>query len=702
MLSLFDFYTLHQFIADEAQRSLSLPATVYFARLDADGSLHALQLHSTDQDEVPFSELPHQVLKPHLSEDKIIIPLTLPSEEHIALVITDVDPELLKKMSPQWLQKTGEDLLSILELSCLQYKDTNLDLYNSHAAKAFIQCTKFEEPVFFLLINTVFYRRSAIGNLQKLRETADLLQVLTKSPCFTFGYGVFGVALALENREQALRQTRYLQQQLKREGLHKVQVSFAKLGSDHSKYENSLFEKIWQALTVAEQRGPFGFCDVEILQNRPDHPFKLDNPTLSARLAQRWRALSAFSLVLISRQAGTEEPFTGPAEANSIALPQHLGEYIGEDDNLTFVLIPGSDPEEVRLQVDAIRDRYQELYNNGLSLTIGVASWPCLDFTKHDVPGNCLKALLHSSYLGAGTTVFFDHISLNISGDVFFDEGDYRTAIREYRRGLRLHPNDINLMNSLGVALIECGQKRRAAECFQNVLQKDPANHMALINFGHVQQTLGRKDLALQSFELAYQGLETTSFAPQDLLIPLGKLYAECGAHKKAQAVLEQWQACPGSENEYLLYRLLGQSYFENGRHEDAKSACQKALQLFPHDSVSLSTLGLLYVESGEGDSLGLDLCQKALELDNQNPDHWYRLARALLCLMNETEALSAVKRCLQLQRYHMEGRLLLSRIYLHMKKSRLAEQAAVKVLEAATATVSQKHRAQQIITESA
>lgn len=698
MLSLRDFYILYTSLAGEVQRLLPLPATVDFACIAPDGSLHPLHLQARDPDSVQLAESP-PFRQPRLVDDQLVIPLELPSGDYVAVVISDVDPALLKKMSAGWLREMRKTVLLELELAHWGYIDPESDLYNRRAAEEFLQESPFAEPVFFLLLNTVFYRRTAAGNLQKLREIADLLQALTRAHCFSFGYGVFGVVLAAKTREDVLQQTHYLQHQLKREGLSKVQVGFAQLALRDSATETNLFNKIWRALTIAEQRGPFGLCDLDALDERLPHPFQLGHPTLLARLHQLWRGLSRFVLVMISRQPVAEHPMATGGDG-SVTLPNHLGVYVGEEDNLTLVLIPDINPEDAEQHVQSIREHYQQLFGDESELVLGVAAWPCLDFNKSEIPGNCLKALLHSSYLGHGITVLFDHISLNVSGDFFFDEGDYRAAIREYRRGLRLQPGDLNLMNSLGVALIECGQERKAAICFQEVLAQDSSNYMALVNLGHVQYALGRKEVALARFEQAYRVMGTMDVAAQELLVPLGKLYAEFGEHGKARSVFEHWQSCPGSENEFLLYRLLAQSYYANGLFEDAIQACQKALRLFPQDSISLSTLGLLYVEQGEGNDIGLNLCRKALALDNFNPDHWYRLGRALLHTGDQVGALAAAKHCLQLQKYNFQGMLLLSRIYSVMKKNKLAERMVMKVLAVPGASASQKNHAQQALAE--
>jgi Flp pilus assembly protein TadD len=192
--------------------------------------------------------------------------------------------------------------------------------------------------------------------------------------------------------------------------------------------------------------------------------------------------------------------------------------------------------------------------------------------------------------------------------------------------------------------------------------------------------------------------LDQSETSPQELLLPLGKLYAELGDHGKALAVFERWQECPGSDREFLLFRLLGQAYLENGQGDKAVRACQRALQLFPQDSVSLSTLGLLYVEQGEGNDIGLTLCRKALTLDNFNPDHWCRLGQALLHTGDRVGACAAIRQCLQLRSDHVEGLLLLGRLHLLNKKQARAIRCCNQAMAARSCTPSQAKRAQAVL----
>jgi tetratricopeptide (TPR) repeat protein len=247
--------------------------------------------------------------------------------------------------------------------------------------------------------------------------------------------------------------------------------------------------------------------------------------------------------------------------------------------------------------------------------------------------------------------------------------------------------------------LVEYDQKQRAADCFQEVLKKDPRNYMALVNHGYVQQTLGQKEIALDCFERAYQELAREESAGQELFLPLGRLYAELGNHEQAIPVFERWQNHPESEKEFILFRLLGQSYLESGRPDEAIKACQRALQLFPQDSISLSTLGLLYVEQGEGSDVGLSLCNKALALDNFNPDHWYRLSRALLHIGHYAEALEAIRQCLQLRRNHIEGILQLGQIHQALGRTNQAKRCFLQAMAVKGCTEKQAAQAQRCLT---
>jgi tetratricopeptide (TPR) repeat protein len=677
MLIFDDFFLLQKPFMDALGAQLPLPATLDMYALGSDGTMHSLCDHLLGTRQ-PVAEKMQVLTQPWIAEGQLVFPFPLSSGEMVVAVVSDIDPAFLRKMSASWLRDVRTMLLehwADIRLSCI---DPETELYNQRALTFFLQNLPENAAGFFFLINTVFYRRTAAGNLQKLRETAGLLQAMGSGQYFSIGYGVYGLYLPVPSRRNALKTARNLQHQLRREGMSKVQIGFARVDVGREIGAEKVQARYWRALAIAEQRGPFGMCDVDAIDDRHPHPFTLHNSLLFQQGKQQWRRLRCFTLALFTFGSATEVQTSWIASvAQNVAT---IGGTVISAGDQILLLFPDLLEQTIVNLIEAVAEDGRKRFGSE-SFYGGVASWPCLDFTKSDIVGNCLKAQRHAFFLGPGSVVFFDQLSLNISGDYYFDEGDYRNALREYRRGLQLEPGNVNLLNSLGVTLVECSQLRGAAHCFESALQKEPENYMALVNLGRVRQTLGQPDLAKQCLERAFIAHGDDVIAGQELFFPLARLYAEAGLHDRAIAVLDQWGTRPGSEEEFRLFRLRGLCFWESDRPDEAMQACQKALRLYPQDSISLSILGLLYVEQEEGSEVGLSLCDKALSLDNFNPDHWYRLGRAYWHTGRHADAREALQRCLQLQRNHPAAVVLLGRVYQDLGRWKLAKKNFLRAL---------------------
>jgi hypothetical protein len=148
MLSLGDFYILHAPLAEEVKRLLPLPATVNFASFAPDGSLHPLHAHSRGTSNASLAES-IAFSAPRIVDDRLILPLDLPTGDCVAVVISDVDPALLRKMSSGWLREMRKTLLQELELVHWGYIDPEAELYNRRAAMVFLHNPAFGRPGFF-------------------------------------------------------------------------------------------------------------------------------------------------------------------------------------------------------------------------------------------------------------------------------------------------------------------------------------------------------------------------------------------------------------------------------------------------------------------------------------------------------------------------------------------------------------------------
>ena len=692
MLFLHDLIVLSETFSQEIQQLFPLPCEVDFAKLSHSGEFLPLTAAPMSESLENASSTPQEA---KLINDQLALPLQLAQPVPAVAVISGVDPAFLKKMSPEWLSELQTAIQANLEKTKSWCLDPETDLFNKRALRAFAQRPTPEPYRFCFVLRVVFIRSNAVRLLQKHNEIAKLLFSLTEGACVSFGQGIFGILSASATREQALRYIHLLQRRLKREGVRQAPMAFSSrfLLTEPSSIQAN--EGLWQALTAAEKRGPFGLCDADTIGQWRTNPFVPANTNTIKAGQGKWRDLDQFTLVMLRVHSPS-----GPGQPLVPELQNLLGgqgTLIDEYEGGALLLLPYVEPNRIDSVVQKITQHYAAAFA-AKTISMGLASWPLLDFSRNNTPGNCLKALMHAELLGRGCAVYFDHLSLNVSGDYSFEEGDYRSAIREYHRGLRLAPDDVNLLNSLGVSLVECRQMAKAAACFQRVLVKEPRNVMALVNLGYLNQVQRNLAAALGYLEQAYQVDTDENQEGQDFLLTLARLYTDLGHHAKAINVLTRWQNLPGSGNEYLLYRLLGQNYYEEGQPAQAILACQKALQLFPHDSTAMSYLGLLYAEQGEGASLAESLCKKALEIDSSNADHWWRLGQVLHHHGEHQAALEAIRQCCALHRNHAGGQLLRGKIYQALGWPLRAERCYRRVMTLGKASASLKAQARNLL----
>jgi len=259
----------------------------------------------------------------------------------------------------------------------------------------------------------------------------------------------------------------------------------------------------------------------------------------------------------------------------------------------------------------------------GATATIGMALYPTLDFAREGIWANARKALDHAAFFGADSRVFFDAVSLNISGDRLFEAGDLDGAVAEFQKALELDPAETNVLNSLGVCWSHLGQPEKALACFEKVRQIDPAEAMAWYNIGLVKVMGGQdKALALADFEQADR-LAADVF---EIKLQIGTLCLGAKDLARARAFLESAVALkPASA---LAQRLLGQCLEQSGLALEAVAALRKAVKANPNDAEALSLLGALLGELGENAEIALAFCRHSVELAPEVAEFRHRLAR--------------------------------------------------------------------------
>ncbi len=277
------------------------------------------------------------------------------------------------------------------------------------------------------------------------------------------------------------------------------------------------------------------------------------------------------------------------------------------------------------------------------SVSVGCARYPMADFSRAQVFENAKKAIDHAAFFGPGSRVAFDAVSLNISGDTRYQNGDIPGAIQEYRAALRIDPANVNVLNSLGVCHAGNGDWDQAEQYFEAALWLAPGEIMALYNLALSHQAKGDREKALGRYQEVLK-IEKDHF---ETLFQIGRLYLEGDKPGEAETLLRQAASLrPGSGP---ANRYLAEACMKMGRTEEAIGAFKKAVKINPNDAASLSALGSLFDEIGENAEVALAFCEQSVKITPEEGLYWYRLGLLYLHQNRGEDAEKALSKALGL-----------------------------------------------------
>lgn len=295
-------------------------------------------------------------------------------------------------------------------------------------------------------------------------------------------------------------------------------------------------------------------------------------------------------------------------------------------------------PEKTQGQCMAVAETIKKRFSEGRAetLTVGVAMFPTLSYEKYRIIDNAGKAIAHAAFFGPGAVTAFDAVSLNISGDRFYQENDIDEAISEYRLALKLDPKNINVHNSLGVCRGIRKELDNALEHFNIAMKLDPKEIMPIYNAGYVHLIKKEYPRALDYFLQAGR-IDANVF---EVALQTGRVYLEIKQPEKGIPHLET--ASHLNPKSAAAQRLLGDALTSLDRIAEAETAYKTALKNNPHDAASLSALGALYDARGENADIALMFCKQAVDIDPESGLFQHRLGRLYLSRNRLEEALDA------------------------------------------------------------
>lgn len=363
-------------------------------------------------------------------------------------------------------------------------------------------------------------------------------------------------------------------------------------------------------------------------------PDLLTGPEFVARALDKLKAAPAFQACVVSLdrpEAEPDAPRETPPDTMLSALAETLDSFcenqswqwgpIDRENFACFLPLPDDTASASRSpQLAAALEKLQPA-----TFSIGCAGYPLVDYQREEMLANAFKALDHAAFFGPGAVVDFDAVSLNISGDRFYQQGDLNQAMDEFNRALVLDPENVNVHNSLGVCYGVLGAYEKAVKIFQAAADLAPDDLMPVYNIGLAQLLIGDKEAALESF-LAAAEKDPQAFEPA---LQTGRVYFENGKTKKARSHLEKATAI--NAESASAQRYLGLCYLELKKDAAAVAALKKAVQLNPNDARALSALGYLLDRQGENLDVTTIFCQQSVEIAPENGLFRYRLGQLLV-----------------------------------------------------------------------
>jgi len=309
--------------------------------------------------------------------------------------------------------------------------------------------------------------------------------------------------------------------------------------------------------------------------------------------------------------------------------------------SMFFCVVPGKDSSVAAEHSQRLRSALSDA--TGRYSTVGIAMFPFTDYSRENVFENAVKAYYHALFYGEDSHAEFDSTSLNISGDLFYQAGEIKNAIFEYKKGLEINPDNTNIMNSLGVCLAHEKDYAAALTEFEKASKMNPSEYLATYNSGVACVFTGDIEKARNLFIKAAETDDTDI----KIVFQAGKAALEKGATETAEKLLEK-AICLNKEKSEP-YRYLGETYFKNGKAEKAIEAFKKAVKLNPCDAQSFSALGELFAETGENLEIALVFCNQSITLSPNNGLMHYRTGRTLLKKNEPDLALESFKKAHEL-----------------------------------------------------
>ena len=292
---------------------------------------------------------------------------------------------------------------------------------------------------------------------------------------------------------------------------------------------------------------------------------------------------------------------------------------INEPNNSIFFIIKkltkkASLSEEVEKFTSTIAP---QLFKEQYVKHIGIAFKGHKFINKKQLPFLSLMTMIHASMLGNYKLAVYNDITFNVIGDEFLSFGDITGAIKHFKLGLKINPNNANLYNSLGVCLAELGKIREAHNMFLKAVEFKPDDFM--IQYNLAGSYIVKRDIknAINALKTAYQ-LNSKDI---NIAVKLSSLLLKTSNSKEVIDILKPFIEPSSNCKSIAAYKLLSRAYINQQNWKEAKRLLKTALKIKPSDPETLAILALGYLECAKDPGTAIRFTEQAEARVNNNSE---------------------------------------------------------------------------------
>ena len=337
-------------------------------------------------------------------------------------------------------------------------------------------------------------------------------------------------------------------------------------------------------------------------------------------------------------------------------------------------------------------------------------------------------------------------------GQVLAKDGFFDDAWGEYEAGRKYEPYTSEDLYELGTIFVQSGNQAGAIDIFRRIIDSiDPRHTAALLQLGELYYAIGEEAAATEHYK---QAIETDPSLKNYFMEQLAPYHAGLMGRNEAESILkrflavlpddpranfhyaqietdagnlttaiqyyERTLALIGSDEtnldvefapEHLLdtYRFLGDAYYQQGSHEQAKTSYQRTIELdpgleryffnqgkstfdaeqfdlavepfskflliYPEDIEAAYLLGRSYEALGDTEN-ALRLYVRTLELDANHTDTLMRSAQIYKGQNDQQNALALLMKLIAIEPTNVEARYLSGILYIELERPEEALEA--------------------------